>query len=71
MRSSRARFKYAPRQCRHYEQKIANEKLANHMKHHELNDFLKDARKHGKTKYALPNCIDGVIKETAMIELIT
>ena len=41
MRSSRARFKYALRQCRYNERQIASEKLANHMEDHELNDFGK------------------------------
>ena len=69
MRSSRARFKYALRQCRYNEQQIANEKLANHMKDHELNDFWKDVRKHSKSKSALSNCIDGVTGETAIADL--
>ena len=45
---------------------IATEKLANHMKDHELNDFWKDVRKHSKSKSALSNCIDGVTGETAI-----
>ena len=69
MRSSRARFKYALRQCRYNEQQIASEKLANHMKDHELNDFWKDVRKHSKSKSALSNCIDGVTGETAIADL--
>ena len=69
MRSSRARFKYALRQCRYNEQQIASEKLANHMKDHELNDFWKDIRKHSKSKSALSNCIDGVTGETAIADL--
>ena len=69
MRSSRARFKYALRQCRYNEQHIASEKLANHMKDHELNDFWKDVRKHSKSKSALSNCIDGVTGETAIADL--
>ena len=60
MRSSRARFKYALSQCRYNERQIASEKLDNHMKDHELNDFWKDVRKHSKSKSALSNCIDGV-----------
>ena len=69
MRSSRARFKYALRQCRYNERQIASEKLANHMKDHELNDIWKDVRKHSKSKSALSNCIDGVTGETAIADL--
>ena len=39
MRSSRARFKYALRQCKLDERLIVSEKLADHMKNHEINDF--------------------------------
>ena len=69
MRSSRARFKYALRQCRYNERQIASEKLANHMKDHELTDFWKDVRKHSKSKSALSNCIDGVTGETDIADL--
>ena len=69
MRSSCARFKYALRQCRYNERQIASEKLANHMKDHELNDFWKDVRKHSKSISALSNCIDGVTGETAIADL--
>ena len=69
MRSSRARFEYALRQCRYNERQFASEKLANHMKDHELNDFWKDVRKHSKSKSALPNCINGVTRETAIADL--
>ena len=48
---------------------IMNDKLANHMKDHELNDFLKDVRKHSKFNSALSNCIDGVTGETAIADL--
>ena len=37
MRSSRARFRHVLGQCRYNERQI--EKLANHMKDQELNDF--------------------------------
>ena len=50
MRSSRARFKYALRQCKLDERLIVSEKLADHMKNHEINDFWKDIRKHSKSK---------------------
>ena len=69
MRSSRARFKYALRQCKLDERLIVSEKLADHMKNHEINDFWKDIRKHGKSKSALSNCIDGVTGENAIADL--
>ena len=69
MRSSRARFKYALRQCKLDERLIVSEKLADHMKNHEINDFWKDIRKHSKSKSALSNCIDGVTGENAIADL--
>ena len=69
MRSSHERFRYALRQCRYNERQIASEKLANHMKDHELNDFWKDVRKHSKPKSALSNCIGRVTRETAIADL--
>ena len=57
MRFSRVRFKYALRQCSYNERQIASEKLANHIKGHELNDFCKDVRKHSKSKSALSNTL--------------
>ena len=45
MRTSRARFKYALRQCKLDERLIVSEKLAEHMNNHEINDFWKDIRK--------------------------
>ena len=62
MRSSRARFKYALRQCKLDERLIVSEKLADHMKNHEMNDFWKDIRK-------LSNCIDGVTGGNAIADL--
>ena len=69
MRSSRARFKYALRQCKWDERLIVSEKLADHMKNHEINDFWKNIRKHSKSKSALSNCIDGVTGENAIADL--
>ena len=69
MRSSRARFKYALRQCKLDERLIVSEKLADHMKNHEINDFWKDIRKHSKSKSALSNCIDEVTGENAIADL--
>ena len=69
MRSSRARFKYALRQCKLDERLIVSEKLADHMKNHEINDFWKDIRKHSKSKSTLSNCIDGVTGENAIADL--
>ena len=69
MRSSRAQFKYALRQCKLDERLIVSEKLADHMKNHEINDFLKDIRKHSKSKSVLSNCIDGVTGENAIADL--
>ena len=69
MRSSRTRFKYALRQCRYNERQTASEKLANHLKEHELNDFWKDVGKHSKFKSALSNCIDGVTGESIIADL--
>ena len=69
MRSSRARFKYALRQCKLDERLIVREKLADHMKNHEINDFWKDIRKQSKSKSALSNCIDGVTGENAIADL--
>ena len=69
MRSSRARFKYALRQCKLDERLIVSEKLADHMKNHEINDFWKDIRKHSKSKSALSNCIDRVTGENAIADL--
>ena len=69
MRSSRARFKYALRQCKLDERLIVSEKLADHMKNHEINDFWKDIRNHSKSKSALSNCIDGVTGENAIADL--
>ena len=69
MRSSRARFKYALRQCKLDERLIVSEKLADHMKNHEINDFWKNIRKHSKSESALSNCIDGVTGENAISDL--
>ena len=63
MRSARAQFKYALRQCRLDERLISNNKLANHMQRHDINAFWKDIRKHTKSKAALSNCIDGITGE--------
>ena len=40
---------------------FVSEKLADHMKNHEIDDFWKDIRKHNQSKSALSNCIDGVL----------
>ena len=69
MRSSRAPFKYALRQCKLDERLIVNEKLADHIKDHDINDFWKDIRKHSETKSALSNCIDGVTEENDIADL--
>ena len=69
MRSFSARFKYALRQCKLDKRLIVSEKLADHMKNHEINDLWKDIRKHSKSKYALSNCIDGVTGENAVADL--
>ena len=69
MKSSRARFKYALRQCRYNVRQIASEKLDNHMKDHELNDFWKDVKKHNKSKSALSNCIAGVTGKTVIADI--
>ena len=63
MRSARAQFKYALRQCRLDERLISCNKLANHMQRHDINAFWKDIRKHTKSKAALSNCIDGITGE--------
>ena len=60
MRSARAQFKYALRQCRRF---ISSNKLANHMQRHDINAFWKDIRKHTKSKAALSNCIDSITGE--------
>ena len=39
MRSSRARFKYTLRQCKLDERLIVSEKLTDHKKNHEINNF--------------------------------
>ena len=56
MRSARAQFKYALRQCRLDERLISSNKLANHMQRHDIDAF----RKRTKSKAALSNCIDGI-----------
>ena len=58
MRTSRAQFKYALRQCKLDERLIVSKKLADHMKNHEINNFWKDIRKHSKSKSALSDGID-------------
>ena len=63
MRSARAQFKYALRQCRLDERLISSNKLANHMQRHDINAFWKDIRKHTKSKAALSNSIDGITGE--------
>ena len=55
--------------CKLDERLIVSEKLADHMKNHEINDFWKDIRKHSKSKSALFNCIDGVTGENAIADL--
>ena len=47
MRSSRARFKYALRQCtcKLDERLLVSEKFAHHMENHEINDFLERYKK--------------------------
>ena len=60
MRSARAQFKYALRQCQLDERLISSNKLANHMQRHDVNALWKDIRKHTKSKSALSNCIDGI-----------
>ena len=68
MRSSRARFKYAFRQCKLNKRLIVSKELADHIKNYEINDFWKDIRKHSKSKSALSNCI-GITKENAIANL--
>ncbi len=63
MSVARARFKYALRQCRLDEQTIASTKLASYMQCHDVNNFWKEVRKHGKSQSALSNCIDGITGE--------
>ena len=69
MKSERAQFKYAPRQCNFDERLISSHKLANHRKRHDVNAFWKDTRKHTKSKSALFNCIDGITGEDDIAEM--
>ena len=55
MRSSRAQFKYALRQCRLEELAINSTKLANYMQNREINAFWKECKKHTISKSALSN----------------
>ena len=67
MRSSRAQFKYALRQCKLDERLIVSKELADHMKNHGINDFWKNIRKHSKSKSALS---DGIELQEKMLLLI-
>ena len=69
MRSARAQFKYALRQCKLDERLILSNKLANHMQRHDVDAFWKDIRKHTKSKSALSNCIDGITGEADIADM--
>ena len=69
MRSARAQFKYALRQCKLDERLILSNKLANHMQRHDIDAFWKDIRKHTKSKSALSNCIDGITGEADIADM--
>ena len=69
MRSSRAQFKYALRQCRLEELAINSTKLANYMQNREINAFWKECKKHTISKSALSNCVDGVTGEADIAEM--
>ncbi len=69
MSVARAQFKYALRQCRLDELTHANTKLASHMQCHDVNNFWKEVRKHGKSKSALSTCVDGVTGESDIADM--
>ncbi len=69
MSVARAQFKYALRQCRLDELTHANTKLANHMECHDVNNFWKEVRRHGKSKSALSTCVDGVTGESDIADM--
>ena len=70
MRSTQAQFKYALRQCILDERLISSNTLANHIQRHaNVNAFLKDIRKHTKSKSALSNCIAGITGEADIADM--
>ena len=69
MRSARAQFNYAHRQCKLDERLISSNKLANHMQIHHVNAFWKDITKHTKSNSALSNCIDGITGEADISDM--
>ena len=69
MRSSRAQFKYALRQCRLEDLAINSTKLANYMQNREINAFWKECKKHTISKSALSNCVDGVTGEADIADM--
>ena len=69
MRISRARFKYTLRQCRLEERTICSNKLAFHTHNHDVNQFWKEIKKHGKSNTSLSNCINNVTGEHEITEL--
>ena len=66
MRSSRAQFKYALRQCRLKELLINSTKLANYKQNREIKAFWKECKKHSISKSALSNCVNGVTGDADM-----
>ena len=69
MRSSRAQFKYALRQCR-LELAINSTKLANYMQNREISAFWKElCKKHTTSKSALSNCVDEVTGEADIADM--
>ena len=69
MRSARAQFKYALRQCKLDDRLISSNKIANHMQRHDVNGFWKDIRKHAKSKSSLSNYIDGITEEADIADM--